>query len=246
MTFKLHLCLASAALTMLCLSNCKTFQKNTNLEELAEIIEMKKGPCFGSCPVFTLTIYNNGVASYEGERFTDRMGVYTKVLDKTTFESIVADFKLANLWQFQDAYKARIPDLATVSITYWEEDKSKTVLGKDGRPETVLKLEEKLDEIANSSGWEVKKKKEYGLSDNVIPNEIIVQLTNQVQASAWVRKYAKQEMEVIRSLSPNGYYWLVTFNESIIDPKDMLRFVQEDPYVISAEFNKKVEGRGRG
>ncbi len=246
MTFKLHLCLALAAMAVLMLSNCKMLSKSTNLDELTEIIEMKKGPCFGNCPVFTLTIYNNGVAAYEGERFTDRMGVYTKVLDKETFESIKTDFRLANFFQFQDAYRAQIPDLQTVTITYWENGRSKSVLGKDGRPETVVKLEENLDKIANSTGWEAKEVPGSDLPGNVIANEIIVQLSNQVKAEDWVRKYAKQDMKVVKALSPNGYYWLVSFNETIIDPKQMLQFVREDPYVINAEFNKKLESRGRG
>ncbi len=246
MTFKLHLSLATAALALLTFSNCKTLSKNTNIDELTEIIEMKKGPCFGSCAVFTLTIYNNGVASYEGERFTDRMGVYTKVLDKETFESIKTDFRLANFWQFQDAYRSQIPDLQTVTITYWEDGKSKSVVGKDGRPDAVVKLEESLDKIANSTGWEAKETPDHDLPGNVIANEIIVQLDNKIQPKDWVRRFGKQNMQLVKSLSPNGYYWLVSFDDSAIDPKQMLRFVREDPFVISAEFNKKVESRGRG
>jgi hypothetical protein len=219
--------------------SCNSFKTVTDLDEQAKLIEMSKGPCFGQCPVFTLVIYQNGIAAYKGERFTDRMGLYVKRLPENQFRQIAQEFRQANLWQYQDVYRGQIPDLQTVTITYYEENKSKSVMGKDGRPDAVLKLEEMLDEIADSQGWEQKEKPASDFPDHLIPTELIVQLVNGVDAKAWARKFAKQNMQAVRSLSPNGYYWLFSYDDSLMAPKQMIEFVRQDPDVVSVEFNRK-------
>ena len=76
-----------------------------------KVIEMSKGPCYGNCPVYTLTVFGNGLASYKGERNTDRLGTYVKKLDKAQMERLRREFKNANLWQYRDVYTGRIPDM---------------------------------------------------------------------------------------------------------------------------------------
>lgn len=143
--------------------------------------------------------------AYKGERFTDKLGLYIKVLKKGEFQNIVKAFSDANLWQFQDFYKSQVPDLQTVTLVYHEEGDIKTIVGKDGRPSTVLELENLLDNLVTADGWELKEKPTYGLPDNVKPDEIIVQLIYNVDATTWVRKYAKQEMAVVKAL-PSGQF----------------------------------------
>jgi hypothetical protein len=226
---------------LLLLSSCSILNKNTKLNELTRVIEMSKGPCFGTCPVFTISVYDNGVVSYKGERHTDKNGLYVKILKKAELQSLTNAFKNADLWQYRDVYKSQIPDLQTVTITYYEEGDIKSIVGKDGRPSVVLELENMLDAIADSDGWELKEKPTYGLPPNVTPDEIIVQLIDNVEAETWVRKYAKQEMKVVKAL-PNDQYWLVKFNKDIMPPNEMIGFVRQDDYVVSAQFNTR---RGR-
>ena len=116
-------------------------------------------------------------------------------------------------------------------------------MGKDGRPDAVMELEAMLDKIVDEEGWELKEKPASDLPDNVIPNELIVQISNTTDINVWSRKYAKQNMEVVKALSPNGHFWLVSFDDQIIPPKQMLEFVKNDPEVVSAEFNKKLDKR---
>ena len=134
----IFVCLAMITAT-LSFSSCHltdqlTSQTNTPINEEEKIISMSKGPCFGKCPVFTLSIYKNAMAAYQGDRFTERKGLWVKRLEKTEFNKLKEAFQKANLWQYNDMYKAQIPDLQTVTITYTENGKTKSVKGKDGRP----------------------------------------------------------------------------------------------------------------
>ncbi len=219
---------------------------NDDVSKMTKRIEMSKGPCFGSCPVFTLTIYEEGLATYEGQRFTDRMGLHTKRLDQETLRAVIREFEEADMWRYQNSYKAQIPDLPTVTITYHEEENSKTVKGKDGRPEKIVELEAMLDAIANSGGWEQQGSSgNYGLEEDVIANELIVNLSSEVDPNVWVIQFAKQEMRIKNRISPNSPYWVFTFNPSIMSPQEMMGWVRQDAYVLSAEFNRRVQATGR-
>jgi hypothetical protein len=218
--------------------SCSLFKPNTNLGELAKVIEMSKGPCYGTCPVFTITVYEKGVVAYKGERHSDKLGLYVKVLKKASYQKLVNAFAQANLWQYKDVYKSQVPDFQTVTLTYYEEGDIKTIVGKDGRPAAVLELEQMLDQLAAEDGWELKEKPTYGLPENVKPDEIIVQFIDNVDPNTWVRKFAKQEMKVIKSMQ-NDRFWVIGFNKDIMPPREMIEFVRRDDYVVSAQFNMR-------
>ena len=127
------------------MSSCKTTQDISKIDEWQKVVEMYKGPCYGRCPVFTFTIYDNQMATYRGKQFTDREGLYTKTLTPETYKKVVNAFSAANMWEFEDFYKSQIPDAATVTLTYVEDGQEKTVKGKENRPKEIRKLEQMLD-----------------------------------------------------------------------------------------------------
>lgn len=218
-----------------------------DLSELEPRIKMFKGPCFGSCPVYTLTIYEGGIVSYEGQRFTNRVGLHTKLIEATVYRDLIKAFEAADMWSFQNAYKAQIPDMATVTVTYFKDGESKAVKGKDGRPAKIVELEKMLTTIAESGGWERQEADgNYGMPADVIADELLVNLSQEVDPSVWVIQFAKQDMQIVKRLSPNSPYWLFKFNADRMAPNEMLQWVQRDPYVLSVEFNKRVEATGRG
>ncbi|MEZ4983798.1 MAG: DUF6438 domain-containing protein [Saprospiraceae bacterium] len=205
-------------------------------------IEMQKGACFGSCPVYKLTIYQGGIAAYEGQRFTERVGLHTKKLSSEAYKTLIAAFQEAEMWSFQNTYKAEVPDLPTVTITYYEGDQVKSVKGKDGRPTKIIELEKMLTAIADSGGWERQSGEgnSYGVEDGVIANELIVNLSPEVDASVWVIQFAKQDMQIVKRISPESPYWLFRYNPNTVAPTEMLETVRRDPYVLSAEFNRQL------
>lgn len=208
-------------------------------DKLAPVIEMNKGACFGRCPVFALTIYSNGVASYRGERYTDRMGLYLKRLPKSEFQALLAAFKKADLWQYADVYRSQYPDLPAVSITYHEAERSKSILGKETRPEAVIELEGRLNLLANSEGWTLRSAPDYQLPPDVIANQLVVELREDTDQQAWLRNYAKQDMKILKKVWPSNTKVIVSYSLKVIDPPSMLELVRQDTEVLSAEYNRR-------
>ena len=85
------------------LSSCGSNIKDFGLAELRKDIEMRKGPCYGRCPVYTLRVYEKGIVTYEGERFTDRLGIYIKRIPEEQYFELLETFQKVNLWQ-KDIY----------------------------------------------------------------------------------------------------------------------------------------------
>ncbi len=242
----------SARIFFLCLflgslSSClPTSSTNVKLENRQKKLVMETGPCFGSCPVYTLTVYDKDLLTYEGKKYTDRMGLYSRFLSKGEKERLQAMMKEVNLWKYQDIYRSQIPDLATVTLTQYEADgRKKSVRGKDGRPDEVVQLEELMREIAESGEWKKRKDQpdQPGLSEDEVSGELIVQLKGRVDPQQWVARYAEQGMQIRKKLSPDMAYFLVSFDPNTLPPQQILERVRQDPQVSGAQFNKRLSPR---
>ncbi|HMN88772.1 MAG TPA: DUF6438 domain-containing protein [Saprospiraceae bacterium] len=234
----------AALLVIILLQSCTNASLNplqANLQELDRVIEMTKGPCYGACPVFRLTVYKGGIVSYRGERYTEKKGMHVKRISKAEYKQLVSAFQRANLWQFKDVYRSNFSDNQTVTLTYYEAGDQKTIIGKETRPEALLALEARLDALASSPGWRVKAG---AAQEYIIENELIVQLRSGSDAYTWVRNYRKYELNVVEQLAVgDANQWLLRYNKKTLEPEKMLSQIRDDRDVIAAEFNKKLTAR---
>lgn len=246
MKIQLLLLATFAVAAIFVFTNCNSTKKTSaNFPPDSKLIEMYKGACFGKCPVFTLTVYRNGVVDYEGKRFTDKMGVYSKKLDATQLAELKKAIADAQMMTLKDEYESRIPDLPMTKITYFEGEKNKTVAGKEDRPEKLMAAEKILVTISKSEGWTLQKAPDYGLKENEIPNEIIVQLKEGIDATKWVEENSTRFSNLVikEQITPNMNYWLLTFDPSATPPTQMLNMIKEKEGVVNAEFNKMLKER---
>jgi len=220
---------------------CLDALKPLNVKDDQKVVEISKGPCFGNCPVYTLSIYETGIAVFSGEQNTDRRGVYMKKIGKERARQITNKCVAANLWQFRDVYKSNFPDLPTVTLTYYEGKESKTISGKRERPDEVISIEQMLDEIAFSDGWEQVEAPPSNYPPGAITNELIVKLNRGIEALAWSKRYTEQEVSLKKALSNDKTYWLITFNDKLIDPNEMIETLRRDKDVFSVQFNQNFQ-----
>ena len=61
----------------------------------------------------------------------------------------------------------------------------------------------------------------------------------------WIIQYREQDLQIIKRISPNSPFWLLRFNTDRIRSNDMLEALRRDQYVLSAEFNRKVNANPR-
>ena len=121
------------------------------------VVTLERGPCFGACPVYRLTVYGDGRVSYEGIRFVRIEGTRTATISEDNVRQLIAEFYAIDYFSLHDEYThADATDMpsATTSITIG--GKTKTIIhyhGDFSTPDELTALEDKIDEIVSTRQW---------------------------------------------------------------------------------------------
>ncbi|MEM1321528.1 MAG: DUF6438 domain-containing protein [Bacteroidota bacterium] len=215
----------------------------SDLSKLTKAMEMYKSPCFGTCPVFRMTIYDNGFVAFNGIRNTDKQGLYVRQLSKKQYEKLSKAFEAADFWSHPDVYPSDVSDVPSITISQFREGKAKEVKGDFSRPEAILELEKMLDAVASEGEWT--QREGPVKEERMVSKEIIVQFKGDTDIPTWVEGMAKYETQLLKQVAPNSPYWVITFNTQKISPERMLELVKGSEGVAGAQFNRKVELRDR-
>ena len=131
----------------------------TNLSETSIsnlTIRMERGMCMGKCPVYSLDIFGNGTVVYNGERFVNVTGKQVSGISDAKIKELVKEFYDIDFFSLNDTYdKVVKTDQPTVSTSIDINGTSKSIFDNLGAiaPEGLRLLENKIDEITNSSKW---------------------------------------------------------------------------------------------
>ncbi len=138
-------------LTML---GCQT--KKVDIKNLDKngpvIIQFARQACFGKCPIYNFSVYENGLLIYNGERFVEKEGTYYQVLVKSTVDSLVNTFETSSFSSFSENYptdKSAPSDLPTIELSYRNKKGIvKKVCSKGwGAPDELVLLQQKVDSL---------------------------------------------------------------------------------------------------
>lgn len=236
------LLIALAATTFIL--SCKTTQEvPEDLTTLTEEIKMQKNPCFGKCPVYTLTIHKGGIATFDGRKFVEKYGIYTKVLSKKEYKKIKKAFNAANFWTLDDDYPSNISDLPKTRLSFTKDGKTKTVVGDIRRPKVVKDLDKMMAEIGNSDGWTLRSVPKMELPDYYITDELIVAVKPSISMEEWVKNFSDFDLSIVKEIGRNRNMYLLKYDESKIQPALIMNKLLMDEAITVLEFNKEVKPR---
>jgi len=127
-------------------SVCKPVSKKST-------IVYNRTACYGTCPIYELTIDGRGNAVLIGERFTDKIGTWEKSLSKNTYQNLFKSFEEVR-WSDLDAeYPAYVSDLPSTVFRYQNKKLDKEVIVTGEHPEVLDDLSALLNAIVASEGW---------------------------------------------------------------------------------------------
>jgi len=149
---------------------CKSTDASTSKEskDIAKVevkedfkLYIERTPCYGSCPTFKLTVDAKGNVDYEGIRFVDNIGKYTKSLSKKKVQELVYTIETGDFWSFKDKYDGQVTDLPAVITECTHDGKTKKVYNRYEAPKGLRDLQQRLEAIIGGEGYkEVKSKEE--------------------------------------------------------------------------------------
>jgi hypothetical protein len=233
-------------------SACKSTKKSTE-KSVDVLYGMKKGPCFGECPVYELNINSAGLAKLDAKRFNKINGKLEKMLSVEEMAVLKMAFKNANLASLENDYKSVIEDFAKITLSHFDNDVLKVVRGNEQMSDDYKKAVALMEGIARSNGWEVKEKypeeiiepevREAKPEDLNIYEEIIIEPNQGVRLAMWFKEKEAITLRLLKKLDANSNLWLVTYDKSKYEPKVFLDLLKNDPSIKMAEFNKKAANR---
>lgn len=75
------------------LASCAQAPSAQSAPQVPETIEFATTPCFGSCPVFSITLSSDGKGRYEGGRFVARKGAHEFTVTPAQMDAFLARLK---------------------------------------------------------------------------------------------------------------------------------------------------------
>lgn len=226
-------------LTVIAFSGCHrhahtAMQTPESHSPVQPLIVLTKGPCMGTCPVYALSIYEDGRVVFAPRFFT---------LETDTayacwrMEEILVAFDQADWPALADSYMEGISDIPTYTLKY----RNKKVTWNARAPRVLYDLMALLDRMAIGEGWlEGPQGEEEGPAR---PGELVIHLRRPEALEELLRRHADQGLVLLRSLDPGGRYVLVAFNERITTAGILMARLRKDPDIVQVSRNREVHPR---
>lgn len=126
-------------------------------------VSLERGPCFGTCPVYRVTLDRGGRVRFEGRRFVADTGISFGDVPAARVDSLFAELEAAGYFDLADSYSAGdqacqryATDLPTVTTELRLGHRRKRIEHDRGcadAPPILAALETRIDEVAGVQRW---------------------------------------------------------------------------------------------
>lgn len=117
---------------------------------------MSLSRCYGSCPSYTVSVFDDGSLVYEGRDYVRVVGERRARLGDDTMQKIVDLFFNARVFELADRYEYPVTDCASADLTFQYGGRKKTVHHYPvgfGTPIELDELEWAFDALVDSGRW---------------------------------------------------------------------------------------------
>jgi acetamidase/formamidase len=130
-----------------------------------DIITLERGPCFGTCPIYKVTVASDGTVTFEGFNFVKTKGRATARIKPEDFKKLVAEFEKIKYFSLDDAY---VPGSPTCGPAATDMPYNRSAIQLKGKTKTInhyqgcfgsevvkalFALDKKIDEVAGTEKW---------------------------------------------------------------------------------------------
>jgi len=129
-------------------SGCKSIE----IPDRPPVITQQATACYGSCPVYTIHIYDNRTVSLNAEKFLPLQGNYKTRLKEKDYEKLLNLFE-TTIYDFKDEYKSQISDMPTVYLTFNYNNRQKQIMDYYGAPAELKQIEQEVFSLINTLKW---------------------------------------------------------------------------------------------
>ncbi len=118
-------------------------------------ISLRRSGCFGTCPVYELSISGNGNVEFNGNNFVEFPGKHTITIPLDSLRILLHQIDTCGWFNLHDEYtNMSVSDAPSAIITVVIGSKTKTINhyhGDMSSPPILKSIERRIDEIARSA-----------------------------------------------------------------------------------------------
>ena len=123
-------------------------------------IQLSRGPCYGRCPSYTITIHGNGLLEYVGGKYARIACSQTEIVSNEQVTQILQQLDRAHFFALEDRAFMWCFDSSSLSISVLVDGKSKRVISdggcvgsKSGQQAQFVRAADNIDTIVGSERW---------------------------------------------------------------------------------------------
>jgi hypothetical protein len=121
-------------------------------------IRLERTACFGSCPVYSVTLYDDGTVIFDGKDHT-QVGKHGAHVAASEVRALADELTRAGFFTLEwneQCGKGKYTDLPGANVTLRVAGRKRTIQHDHGdrcMPDVLDKLEQRIDEVAGTSRW---------------------------------------------------------------------------------------------
>jgi uncharacterized protein DUF6438 len=124
-------------------------------------IVLERTPCFGTCPVYTLSVLSSGEVEFAGTNHVKAKGIQTGRISPEDFARLVKKIDEIDFFNLRSRYDGKNPDGSGTTVTDLPTKKTSVTRGGETKtvenyfrgPPGLSELENLIDELAKSAKW---------------------------------------------------------------------------------------------
>jgi hypothetical protein len=116
-------------------------------------ITLERTSCFGTCPVYKVTMQDDGSVSYEGVQFVRVPGKRDWKIEPADVRALARDMEKAGFFEMQDVYTMPATDLPTTYTSLTIGARSKRIKNYLGAPPALREIEQRIDHVSGAKGY---------------------------------------------------------------------------------------------
>ena len=120
------------------------------------VARIQRTPCFGRCPIYTLTVFADGSVIYHAEKWVEKEGDFQAQADPAKFQNLLARAKEIGYFDFNNEYDSEsVTDLPSTITTLRNGDQLKQVINRYQGPESLSEFENYFDSQYLKLDWKI-------------------------------------------------------------------------------------------
>jgi hypothetical protein len=124
-------------------------------------IVLERTACFGTCPVYTLSVHSSGLVEFAGESHVKAKGTQTGKISPEDFARLVKKIDEIDFFNLRNRYDGKNPDGSGTTVTDLPTRKTSVTRGGETKtvenyfrgPPGLSELENLIEELTKSAKW---------------------------------------------------------------------------------------------